>query len=56
MANDSVKCYVLVGTSVRLDSTFWPINSLSVQVVTNPEGDMAVEYRDIEGNIVARRG
>ena len=25
-----------------------------MQVVTNPEGDMAVEYRDIEGNIVAR--
>ena len=54
VANDSVKRYVLVGTSVQLDSTFWPINSLSVQVVTNPEGDMAVEYRDIEGNIVAR--
>ena len=53
-ASDNVKHYVLEGTSVRLDTECWPAESLSVKEVTGTQGDVMLEYSDVQGNLVAK--
>lgn len=53
-ASDNVKRYILEGTSVRLDTECWPAESLSVKEVTGTQGDVMLEYSDVQGNLVAK--
>ena len=54
IASDKVKRYILEGSSVRLDTEYWPAESLSVKEVTGTQGDVMLEYCDVQGNLVAK--
>lgn len=54
MASDKVKRYVLEGSSLRINETPWSAESLSVKEVTGTQGDVMLEYRDVQGDLVAK--
>ncbi len=51
---DGVRHYILKGTSVYLDKDLYAAGGLSVTVITNPQGDVVLEYQDGEGKTIAR--
>ena len=54
MASDKVKRYVLEGSSLRINETPWSAEGLSVKEVTGTQGDVMLEYRDVQGDLVAK--